>query len=104
MNHVNLIGRMTAAPRMLELEDGKHFVRFTLATREAYLDADGKQRSRNEWHMLSAWGRWAKVLEELGAKGVRLAIEGKLVGRFYKSGGQRRFVCEVEINDLVVLP
>ncbi len=104
MNHVNLIGYMTAEARHVQLEDGKQLMRFTLATKEQYLDADGIMRQRSQWHLLSAWGRWAKVVEEFGAKGVHLAIEGKLVGRFYRLGGQRRFVTEVEINDLVILP
>lgn len=104
MNHVNLIGHMTADARPVQLEDGKQLVRFTLATKEQFLDADGIMRKRSQWHLLSAWGRWALVVEEFGAKGVHLAIEGKLVGRFYRSGGQRRFVTEVEINDLVILP
>ncbi|MEY3592597.1 MAG: hypothetical protein RLZZ38_1573 [Bacteroidota bacterium] len=104
MNHVNLIGHMTAAARTVQLEDGKCITRFTLATKEQYLDPNGIMRQRSQWHLLSAWGRWSKVLEECGAKGVHLAIEGKLVGRFYRAGGQRRFVTEVEINDLVVLP
>ncbi|MFM6946893.1 MAG: single-stranded DNA-binding protein [Flavobacteriales bacterium] len=104
MNHVNLIGYMTADARTVQLEDGKCITRFTLATKEQYLDTNGTLRQRSQWHLLSAWGRWSKVLEECGAKGVHLAIEGKLVGRFYRAGGQRRFVTEVEINDLVVLP
>ena len=103
MNHVNLIGYMTAEARHVQLEDGKQLMRFTLATKEQFLDADGIMRKRSQWHLLSAWGRWTKVLETYGAKGVHLAIEGKLVGRFYRAGGQRRFVTEVEINDLVVL-
>ncbi len=104
MNHVNLIGYMTAPAQTVVLPDGKQITRFTLATKEQYLDADGIMRKRSQWHLLSAWGRWTKVLETYGAKGVHLAIEGKLVGRFYRAGGQRRFVTEVEINDLVVLP
>lgn len=104
MNHVNLIGYMTAPSRLIELEEGKQLQRFTLTTKENYLDVNGVMRQRSQWHLLSAWGRWAKVVEEFGAKGVHLAIEGKLVGRFYHFGGQRRFVTEVEINDLVILP
>jgi len=32
-----------------------------------------------------------------------LAIEGKLVTRFYQNRGERKFISEVEINDLVIL-
>ena len=104
MNHVNLIGTMTAPARTITIEDGKTITRFTLATKEQYLAEDGLTKQRSQWHLLTAWGRWAKVLEECGGKGVRLAIEGKLIGRFYKTGGQRRYISEVEIIDLVILP
>ena len=39
MNHVNLIGYMTAEARHVRLEDGKQLMRFTLATKEQFLDA-----------------------------------------------------------------
>ena len=32
-----------------------------------------------------------------------LAVEGKLVTRFYHNQGARKFVSEVEINDLIIL-
>jgi single-strand DNA-binding protein len=68
-----------------------------------YLDETGNAKSRSNWHRLTAWGRWVKVLEELGQEGVDLAVEGKLVTRFYQNQGQRKYVSEVEVNDLVIL-
>jgi single-stranded DNA-binding protein len=45
-----------------------------------------------------------QVLEELGQKGISLAIEGKLVSRFYQTQtGGKKLITEVEVNDLVVL-
>jgi hypothetical protein len=32
-----------------------------------------------------------------------LAVEGKLVTRFYQNQGKKNFISEVEINDLVIL-
>jgi single-strand DNA-binding protein len=44
------------------------------------------------------------VLEKFGEKGLKLAIEGRLVSRFYKGKtGDRRFVVEVEVNDLILM-
>lgn len=103
MNHVNLIGKMCSSPRVVELASGRKIAQFTLSTKETYLDETGKTKSRNQWHQLSAWGRWVNVLEELGTVGMNLAVEGKLVTRFYKKNGERKVVSEVEINDLVIL-
>jgi single-strand DNA-binding protein len=68
-----------------------------------YFDATGKTKSRSNWHRLTAWGKWVKILEEMCQEGMDLAIEGKLVTRFYQNRGERKFISEVEINDLVIL-
>ena len=103
MNHVNLIGRMTSAPRFYELPNGRKIAQFTMSTNEQYLDEEGKTKKKSHWHRMAAWGRWVQVLEELGEVGTELAIEGKLTTRFYEKSGERRFVSEVEVNDLIIL-
>ncbi|MFM6935084.1 MAG: single-stranded DNA-binding protein [Flavobacteriales bacterium] len=101
LNQVNLIGKVSSLPKITELENGKRIAKFTMSTKEEYLDADGNTKTRNHWHLLSAWGRWAKVLEEIGDVGSKLAVEGKLVSRFYQSNGQRKIISEIEVNDIV---
>jgi single-strand DNA-binding protein len=103
MNHVNLIGKVSSAPKVIELADGRKIAQFTMSTKEMYLDETGKTKTRSNWHRLTAWGRWVKVLEELCQEGMDLAVEGKLVTRFYKNKGEQRSVSEVEINDLIIL-
>jgi single-strand DNA-binding protein len=103
MNHVNLIGKISSLPQVVETENGRKIAKFTLSTREIFLDADGKTKSRKNKHFLTAWGRWVQVLEELADIGTELAIEGRLISRFYSSNGQRKHISEVEINDLIIL-
>ena len=104
MNHVNLSGKINSDPKIVQLENGRRIAQFSLATQESYLDSDGNVKNRKNWHRICAWGNWVSVLETIGEKGINLAIEGKLVSRFYKSDtGQRKMITEVEINDLVVI-
>ena len=103
MNHVNLIGKVSSAPKVIELADGRKIAQFTMSTKEIYLDETGKTKTRSNWHRLTAWGRWVKVLDELCQEGMDLAVEGKLVTRFYKNNGEQRSISEVEINDLIIL-
>jgi len=104
MNHVNLIGKISSEPRVMELTNGQKIAQFSLATQETFLDSEGNTKIKKQWHRISAWGRWIKVLEEFGEKGLGLAIEGRLNSRFYKaSTGERKLVMEVEVNDLVIL-
>lgn len=103
MNQVNLIGQMSSLPKVSKLSNGKQIASFTLATKEHYLDKDGRTKIRRNWHLLSAWGRWVKVLEEFGQVGIEIAIEGKLVTRFYHIQGKRRMVSEVEVSELIIM-
>jgi single-strand DNA-binding protein len=103
MNHVNLIGKVSSAPKFTELQDGRKVAKFSMSTKEIYLDGDGKTKTRSNWHLVTAWGRWIKVLEELGHVGSEMAIEGKLVSRFYNTKGERKFISEVEVNDIILM-
>lgn len=103
MNHVNLIGKMTSTPRFYDLPNGRRVAQFTMSTKETFLDEEGNTKKKSHWHRMSAWGRWVQVLKELGTEGMELAVEGKLTTRFYDKGGEKRFISEVEINDLVIL-
>lgn len=103
MNHVNLIGKMTSEPRYYELPNGRKVAHFTLTTKETILDEDGKPKDKKDWHRISAWGNWVKILEEMGQIGIELAIEGKLKTRFFGKNGTKQSISEVEINDLIIL-
>lgn len=103
MNHVNLIGKMTTQPRFYVLPNGRKLAQFTMSTKDTYLDEEGNTRSKDHWHRICAWGRWTQILEELSDVGMEMAIEGKLTTRFYQKGGERHFISEVEVNDLVIL-
>lgn len=103
MNHVNLIGKLSSLPKVIELSNGRKIAQFTMSTKEMYLDESGKPKTRSNWHRITAWGKWIQLLEEFGQQGMDLAVEGKLVTRFYGNQGVRKCVSEVEINDLIIL-
>jgi single-strand DNA-binding protein len=103
MNHVNLIGKMSSHPKIIELTNGRKIIRFTIATEETYLDEQGNNKTRFNWHRVTAWGNWVQVINSLLTIGMEVAIEGKLVSRFYKIGGTPKYIHEVEVNDLVIL-
>lgn len=102
-NHVNLIGKISSAVRYYEHPSGRRVAQFTLSTKETYLDEDGNTKVKNHWHRIAAWGRWVKVLEEFGHVHLQIALEGKLVTRFYIRNGERQYISEVEVNDLVIM-
>ena len=103
MNHVNLIGKITTKPRFYDLPNGRKIAQFTMSTNENYLDEAGVTKKKNSWHRMAAWGQWVQVLKELGEPGMEVAIEGKLTSRFYQKGGEKKFISEIEVNDLIIL-
>ena len=103
INHVNIIGRMATDPKISLLPGGRKVAQFSLATKESYIDEEGAVRVKQTWHRMTAWGRWVTVVEELCTKGLNIAVEGKLVTRFYRLNGKQQMFSEVEINDLIIL-
>ncbi len=104
MNHVNMIGKITSDPKVSLLPGGRRVVNFSLATKEHYLDQEGNLRVKQDWHRMTAFGRWASIMEELCPKGMNVAVEGKLVSRFYRTeSGERKMFSEIEVNDLIIL-
>jgi single-strand DNA-binding protein len=51
-----------------------------------------------------AWGKTAEIVEKYITKGKEIAIEGKLTSRSYDDKeGQKRYVTEVVVNELLML-
>jgi len=104
MNQVNLIGKISSQPQIMNLQNGRRIANFSLKTEEVYLDAKGETHKRNQWHRIAAWGKWVTILQEFGEKGTNLAVEGRLISRFYKTpDGHAQHITEVEVNDLILL-
>lgn len=103
-NQVSIIGKIASEPRFSVLPDGKKVVNFSMSTQENILDREGNIHVKRNVHRITAFGRWARVLEELCSKGVHIAVDGKLVSRFYKTNeGERKMFSEIEVNDLVII-
>ena len=104
MNHVNIIGKISSEPKVTILPGGRRVVNFSLATKEHYLDKEGNLQVKQDWHRLTAFGRWVNILEELCTKGINVAVEGRLVSRFYKTeSGERKILSEIEVNYIINL-
>lgn len=102
-NHVHLIGKICSITRFHTHSSGRRVCQFTVSTNENYLDENGETKSKQYKHRVCAWGRWVRVLEEFGDAGIQIALEGKLVSRFYIRDGVKQYISEVEANDLVIM-
>ena len=103
-NKVTLIGNIGNAPEVKELTGGKKVAKFSLATNETYKNKAGEKITDTQWHNLVAWGKTADIIEKYVKKGSEIAIEGKLLNRNYTDkDGVKRYVTEIQVNELVML-
>ena len=103
-NKVQLIGFLGGDPDVRDLGEGKKLARMRMATNETYKNQDGERITETQWHSLIAWGKLAEIAEQILSKGAEIVAEGKLVSRdFTDKEGNRRFITEVHLNELLLL-
>lgn len=103
-NHVHLVGNLATEPQIIKTANGEKLARFALATKVYSKNEEGKIESAKHWHRIIAKGRFATIMEQFAEKGSRIAVEGKLMSRFFKTkDGQSRYSTEIEVDDVVFL-
>lgn len=95
MNHVCLMGRLTAEPELRRTQSGKDVLSFTLAINRGY----GDKRSA-DFPSCVAWEGTAKFISQYFRKGSLIAVEGSLRTRSYEDkNGNKRFIMEVLVDN-----
>jgi single-strand DNA-binding protein len=103
-NKVQLIGNLGNSPEVRTFEGGRKMARFSMATNENYRNAEGERITETQWHNLIAWGKLADIVERFLEKGKEVAIEGKLINRYYQDReGNKRYITEIQVNELLLL-
>ena len=102
-NNVQLIGRLGIDPQVRNFDSGKKMVTFSLATNETYYNNKGEKVNDTQWHNIVVWGKKADVAEQYLRKGSEVAVQGKLVNRSYETNGEKKFITEINLNELLML-
>lgn len=103
VNKVILIGNVGKDPEVRAMDNGRKVANFSLATTETYKDRNGERVDKTEWHNIHFWGPVADVIERYVSKGSKLFIEGKLRTRSYEQDGVKKYVTEIEGQNLTML-
>ena len=102
-NKVTLIGRTGKDVEIVKFENGK-LAKVSLATSDYYTNALGEKVEETQWHNLVCNGKLADLMEKYVEKGKEIAVEGKIVYRNYDDKeGQKRYITEVRVDQLVLL-
>lgn len=102
-NSVQLIGRLGNEPEVRTFESGKKMATFTLATSEVYYNNQGEKVEETQWHNIVVWGKKVDVVESYVKKGQEIAIQGKIQTRSYEKEGEKRYITEINLNELLML-
>jgi len=102
-NSVQLIGRLGNDPDVKNFESGKKLATFSLATNESYTNNKGEKVEDTQWHNIVVWGKKADIVEKYLKKGSEIALEGKLINRSYEVEGNKRYVTEISLNELLMI-
>lgn len=103
VNKVSLIGNVGKEPVIKQLENGK-MASFSLATAESWKDkATGEKREQTEWHNCVVFGALSGVVEGYVKKGSKLYVEGSLSTTSYEKDGEKRYITQIKVRDLVML-
>ncbi|MBK3517596.1 single-stranded DNA-binding protein [Carboxylicivirga marina] len=104
-NRVQLVGNLGMDPEVKAFDNGRKLAKFTLATNESFIGANGQERTETQWHNIIAWGKQAEIAQKYLQKGNEVAIEGRLTHRQYEDKDkQTRYVTEVVLSSYVIFP
>lgn len=101
-NKVQLIGNAGNNPDIKTFDAGKKLARLVIATNESYYNDKGEKVTDTQWHNVTAWGKMAEIIEKYVTKGKEIAVEGKLMHRSYDKNGEKRYITEVVVSDVLL--
>ncbi|UUC46138.1 single-stranded DNA-binding protein [Flavobacterium cerinum] len=102
-NRVQLIGKVGNDPEVKTLGEGKKLVKLSIATNEIYYNDKGEKVTDTQWHLVTAWGKIAEIIEKFVEKGKEIALEGKLIHRVWEDKeGNKRYSTEVVANEILM--
>lgn len=103
-NKVLLVGNVGADVEVIAPENGKEFVKFSLATNESYKNAQGEKVTDTQWHRIVIFGKLAEIAKKYVTKSKEIAIEGKLRYNSYEDkDGVKKYSTDIIANELELL-
>lgn len=103
-NQVHILGHLGKTPEIKTSQSGKKSARFSVAAREAYVNAEGKRVENTQWINVVAWDGLATVSEKYLEKGKQVAVCGRLNTRDYVDAkGEKKWITEVVATDILLI-
>lgn len=91
LNHVDIMGRLTAEPELRRTNSGKAVVSFNIA-------CDKGKDNGASFIPCVAWEKTGEFISKYFGKGSLIVLEGRLESRQYAKENQKRTVLEVVVS------
>ncbi len=98
-NKTIIAGNLTKKPEKMVTESGTTIVNFSVATNEKY-----KDKETTEFHNVVAFGKTAELIHQYLDKGSNALFEGRLQTRSYEKDGNKKYITEIIVNNVVFGP
>lgn len=96
VNKAILIGNLGKDPEVRFTATGRAVARFSIATSDVWMDAEGNRQERTEWHNIIVWGKQGESCGQYLSKGRQVFVEGSIRTRSYDDkSGNKRYVTEI---------
>ncbi len=103
VNKVILIGNLGRDPEVFTFDNGNKKVRLAVATTETYRNKQNEKVEHTEWHIVVLFRGLADVAAKYLKKGNPIYVEGRLRTRSWEENGLKRYVTEIEAQNLIML-
>mgnify|MGYP000689953285 CR=1 FL=1 len=104
VNKVILLGRVGKDPEIKQFDNGS-VANFSIATNESYKNKSGERVDVTDWHNISiGMPSLVGIVEKYVKKGDLLYCEGKIKTREYEKEGQKRYITEIRVDTIKLMP
>jgi len=104
VNKVILLGNVGKEPEIKQFDNGS-VANFSLATNETYKDKSGEKVQKTEWHNIRVgMPSLVDIVQKYVKKGDVLYCEGKIRTREYDKDGQKRYITEINVDTIRLMP
>lgn len=98
MNHISLIGRLTAVPELKYTQSNTAYTRFSIAVDRPMKQGEEKQA---DFINIVAWGKIAEFICKYFTKGQRIALTGSVrTGSYTDRSGIKHYTFDVWANNV----
>lgn len=104
LNRCQFIGNLGGDVELRYLPNGNAVANFSIGCDDSYKDKNtGQTVPRTDWIRIVSFGKLAEVCGEYLNKGDKVYVAGKMKTREYEKSGEKRYITEVHIDEMLML-